>query len=121
MELITPSLRDSVDVLLDSISVKDPPKEFVTKSKLTVVAAYKLVYVADALCQKILHNETKATILASSNLLTESIKGLVSDTKSAALQYPSVLALEKMSESLKQIFPSALDLVESIKSRANFL
>ena len=121
MELITPSLRESVDVLLDSISVKEPPKDFVTKSKLTVVAAYKLVYVADALCQKILHNETKTSILSSSNLLTESIKGLVSDTKSAALQYPSVLALEKMGESLKQIFPSALDLVESIKSRANFL
>lgn len=118
MELITPSLRESVDVLLDSVSVKDTPKEFVTKSKLTVVAAYKLVYVADALCQKILHNETKTVILASSNMLTESIKALVSDTKSAALQYPSVLALEKLGDSLKCIFPSALDLVDSIKSRA---
>lgn len=121
MELITPSLRDSVDVLLDSISANESPKEFVTKSKLTVVAAYKLVYVADALCQKIIHNETKTVILSSSNLLTESIKGLVSDTKSAALQYPSVLALEKMGESLKGIFPSALDLVESIKSRATLI
>ena len=118
MELITPSLRESVDVLLDSVSAKDPPKEFVTKSKLTVVAAYKLVYVADALCQKILHNETKTAILSSSNLLTESVKALVSDTKSAALQYPSVLALEQLGESLKRIFPSALDLVDSIKSKA---
>jgi hypothetical protein len=117
MELITPSLRESVDVLLDSISVSETPKEFVTKSKLAVVAAYKLVYVADALCQKILHNETKTAILSSSNMLTESIKALVSDTKSAALQYPSVLALEKMGESLKRIFPSALDLVESVKSK----
>lgn len=118
MELITPNLRESVDVLLDSISVSETPKEFVTKSKLAVVAAYKLVYVADALCQKILHNETKTSILSLSNLLTESIKALVSDTKSAALQYPSVLALEKMAESLKTIFPSALDLVESVKSKA---
>ena len=121
MELITPSLRESVDVLLDSISVTETPKEFVTKSKLTVVAAYKLVYVADALCQKILHNETKTLILASSNLLTESVKGLVSDTKSAALQYPSVLSLERMGESLKRIFPSALDLVEAIKTRATLI
>ena len=118
MELITPSLRESVDVLLDCISINEPPKEFVTKSKLTVVAAYKLVYVADALCQKIIHTETKTTILASSNLLTESIKGLVSDTKAAALQYPSVLALERMGESLKRVFPSALDLVESVKSKS---
>ena len=121
MELITPSLRESVDVLLDSINVNEAPKEFVTKSKLTVVEAYKLVYVADALCQQIIHNETKAVILSSSNLLTESIKGLISDTKSAALQYPSVLALERMRESLKRIFPSALDLVEAIKSRATLI
>ena len=121
MELITPSLRESVDGLLDSISVSETPKEFVTKSKLAVVAAYKLVYVADALCQKILHNETKTAILSSSNLLTESIKTLVSDTKSAALQYPSVLALEKMGESLKRIFPSALDLVKSVKSKATLI
>ena len=121
MELITPSLRESVDVLLDSISVSETPKEFVTKSKLAVVAAYKLVYVADALCQKILHNETKTAILSSSNLLTDSIKALVSDTKSAALQYPSVLALEKMGESLKTIFPSALELVESVKSKATHI
>lgn len=118
MELITPSLRESVDVLLDCISLNEPPKEFVTKSKLTVVAAYKLVYVADALCQKILHNETKTAILASSNLLTESIKSLVSDTKAAALQYPCVLSLERMGESLKQVFPSALDLVESVKAKS---
>lgn len=121
MELITPSLRESIDMLLDSIGVNETPKEFVTKSKLTVVAAYKLVYIADALCQKILHNETKTVILASSNLLTESIKALVSDTKCAALQYPSVLALDKMCESLKRIFPSALDLVESVKSRATLI
>ena len=121
MELITPSLRESVDILLESINVTEPPKEFVTKSKLTVVSAYKLVYIADALCQKILHNETKTVILASSNLLTESIKGLVSDTKSAALQYPSVLAVERMAESLKQIFPSALDLVEAVKSRSTLI
>ena len=121
MELITPSLRESVDVLLDSITVSETPKEFVTKSKLAVVAAYKLVYVADALCQKILHNETKTSILSSSNLLTESIKALVSDTKSAALQYPSVLALEKMGESLKIVLPSALDLLESVKSRATHI
>lgn len=118
MELITPSLRESVDVLLDCISLNEPPKEFVTKSKLTVVAAYKLVYVADALCQKILHNETKTAILASSNLLTESIKSLVSDTKAAALQYPCVLSLERMGESLKRVFPSALDLVESVKAKS---
>lgn len=118
LDLIVPSLRETIDVFLDCIKDSEPPKDFVTKSKLTVVSAYKLVYIADALTQKILHNETKTAILSSSNLLTESIKNLVSDTKTAALQYPSVIALEKMGNSLRQLFPSALDLVNSVKTHA---
>ena len=117
IDLILPSLREAVDVFLECVKDNDPPKDFVTKSKLTVVAAYKLVYIADALSQKILHNETKACILASSNQLTESIKNLVCDTKTAALQYPSVIAMDKMGGSLQALYPSALDLVNSIKSR----
>ena len=117
-DLIIPSLKESVDVFIDCIQDNEPPKDFVTKSKLTVVAAYKLVYVADALTQKILHNETKAAILASSNRLTDSIKSLVSDTKTAALQFPSVIAQEKMGASLRELHPSALDLVNLVKSHA---
>ena len=117
-DLIIPSLKESVDIFRDCIQDNEPPKDFVTKSKLTVVAAYKLVYVADTLTQKILHNETKAAILASSNRLTDSIKSLVSDTKTAALQFPSVIALEKMNGSLHELHPTALDLVNLVKSHA---
>jgi hypothetical protein len=117
-DLIIPGLREAIDFLLECLRQNEAPKDFVTKSKLTVVAAYKLVYVADALSQKIVHNETKATITASSNDLTESIKDLVSATKTAALQYPSVIALDKMAGMLKQLYPCALDLINSVK-RAN--
>jgi hypothetical protein len=117
-DLIIPNLKESVDIFSDCIRDNEPPKDFVTKGKLTVVAAYKLVYVADTLTQKILHNETKAAILASSNRLTDSIKSLVSDTKTAALQFPSVIALEKMNGSLHELHPTALDLVNLVKSHA---
>lgn len=117
-DLITPGLRDAIDTLLDCLKENESPKDFVTKSKMTVVAAYKLVYIADALGQKIVHVETKTTIMSSSNNLTESIKNLVTATKTAALQYPSVIALNKMGDTLKQLFPSALDLINSVKSKA---
>ena len=117
-DLITPGLRDAIDNLLDCIRENEPPKDFVTKSKMTVVAAYKLVYIADALGQKIVHTETKTSIMSSSNNLTESIKILVTATKTAALQYPSVIALDNMGGTLKQLFPSALDLINSVKSKA---
>ena len=118
-DLIIPGLRESIDLLLDCLRASEPPKEFVTKSKLTVVAAYKLVYVADALSQKIVHTETKTAITASSNDLTESIKNLVSATKTAALQYPSVIALDKMGGNIKQLYPCALDLINAVKARSN--
>ena len=117
-DLIIPGLREAIDFLLECLRQNEAPKDFVTKSKLTVVAAYKLVYVADALSQKIVHNETKATITATSNDLAESIKELVSATKTAALQYPSVIALDNMATMLKQLYPCALDLINSVK-RAN--
>lgn len=117
-DLIIPGLREAIDFLLECLRQNEPPKDFVTKSKLTVVAAYKLVYVADALSQKIVHSETKATITTTSNDLAESIKELVSATKTAALQYPSVIALDNMAGMLKQLYPCALDLINSVK-RAN--
>ena len=117
-DLIIPGLRDAIDLLLDCLRENEAPKDFVTKSKLTLVAAYKLVYIADALSQKIVHTDTKTSITNSSNNLTESIKNLVTATKTAALQYPSVQAMDQMANNLKQLFPCALDLIDSVKSRA---
>ena len=119
MELIIPNLKETVDTLVLCLKDSEPPKDFVNKSKLTVVAAYKLVYIGDALCQKILHNDTKTAILTSSNRLTDVVKALVSDTKTAALQYPSVLAMEKMSDSLRKLFPTALEVINTVKTRAS--
>jgi len=117
-DLIIPGLRDAIDTLLVCLKDNEPPKDFVTKSKMTVVAAYKLVYIADALGQKIVHTETKTTIMSFSNSLTENIKNLVTATKTAALQYPNVIAQDKMADTLKQLFPSALDLINTVKSKA---
>ena len=119
MELIIPNLRETVDTTVLCLNDKEPPKDFVNKSKFTVVAAYKLVYIADALCQKILHNDTKTEILTSSNRLTDVVKTFVSDTKTAALQYPSVHAISKMSDSLKKMFPAALEVLNTVKTRAS--
>lgn len=116
MELLLPSLKEAVEVFLETIKNNEIPKQFVTKSKLAVVAAYKLVYIADALFQKLHNNDTKVLVITASNQLTETIKMLVADTKAAALQYPNVLSKEKMLESLRKLFPSALDLVNTLKS-----
>lgn len=116
MELLVPGLKDAIEIFLTSVKTNDIPRVFVTKSKLAVVAAYKLVYIADALYQKVYHNDTKQLLVAGSNQLTESIKELVANTKAAALQYPHVGSMESMLISLRKLFPSALDLVNIVKS-----
>ncbi|XP_019854603.1 PREDICTED: uncharacterized protein LOC105313492 [Amphimedon queenslandica] len=120
MELLVPGLKDAIQTFLESIRNSESPKEFVIKSKLSVVAAYKLVYIADSLHQKLLHNDIKATVASSSNQLTDTIKSLVTETKTAALQYPSVAPLDKMKESLKALFPACLDLVSAVKNPPQF-
>ena len=120
MELLIPGLKDAIQTFLESIRNSESPKEFVLKSKLSVVAAYKLVYIADSLHQKLLHNDIKATVASSSNQLTDTIKSLVTETKTAALQYPSVAPIDKMKESLKSLFPACLDLVSAVKNPPQF-
>lgn len=119
MELLIPGLKDAIQTFLESIRNAETPKEFVVKSKLAVVAAYKLVYIADSLHQKLLHNDIKASIMASCSVLSDSIKGLVADTKTAALQYPSVGSVDRMKESLKVLFPACLDLITAVKNPPN--
>ena len=116
MEMLVPGLREAIEGFIESIKGGEAPRDFVSKSKFAVVAAYKLVYIADALSQKVSHNDTKILVASANTQLTDTIKAIVTDTKTAALQYPSAMAIEKMLESLRGLFPSALELVNTIKT-----
>jgi len=104
---------------LDCLKDSEPPRDFVTKSKLAVVAAYKLVYVADALTQKILHTDTKAEILASSNQLTESIKVLVTDTKNCCSPVPQCNCSEQDGREPAEGIPFSIGFSEFCKNPFN--
>jgi len=118
LDAMSLSLVESIDTFLGSISQQGSPTCFVPQSKYTIVCAYKLVYVANALIQKICHGPTKSCIVTASNELVEAIKLVVSDTKTAALQFPSVQATERMTESVNNLNPVASDLVKIIRDSA---
>ena len=115
LDAVSLSLVDSTDRFLKSIAEQGSPTNFVPQSKHTIVCAYKLVYVANALFQKINHGPTKASIGTASNELVEAIKLVVSDTKTAALQHPNVQATERMIESVNNLNPVASDLVKVVR------
>ena len=119
LDAMSLSLVDSTDVFLKSIAEQGSPTNFVSQSKHTIVCAYKLVYVANTLFQKITHGPTKASIVAASNELVEAIKLVVSDTKTAALQHPNVQATERMIESVNHLNPVATDLVKVVRDSSS--
>ena len=119
METLIPSVTNAVEAFCRAISEKQVPKQFVWHSKMVVVGAYKMVYVADTVFQKLAHAELRNHIVACSNRLVDSIKNIVEFTKVAAQQYPSVGAMRDMVESVSHLPPLALDLAESIKDAAS--
>ena len=123
LDAMSLSLVESIESFLGSISQQGSPQGlpscFVPQSKYTIVCAYKLVYVANALFQKINHGPTKSSIVTASNELVEAIKLVVADTKTAALQFPSGQATERMIESVNNLNPVASDLVKIIRESAS--
>ncbi|XP_065189517.1 breast cancer anti-estrogen resistance protein 1-like isoform X2 [Sycon ciliatum] len=119
METLIPSVTNAVEAFCRAIGEKQVPKQFVWHSKMVVVGAYKMVYVADTVFQKLSHSELRNHIVACSNRLVDSIKNIVEYTKVAAQQYPSIGAMRDMVESVAHLPPLALDLAESIKEAAS--
>jgi len=115
LDAMSLSLVDSIDRFLRSIEEQGSPTNFISQSKHTIVCAYKLVYVANTLFQKINHGPTKGGIVAASNELVEAIKLVISDTKTAALQHPNVKATERMIQSVNHLNPVAADLVKAVR------
>ena len=113
MQTLFPDLTQSVQHLC--AAAKGEPNEFVPKAKYVIVSAYKLVYIADALFQKILHVQLRNHVVHFSNKLSDAIKQVVDFTKRAALDYPSKYAVQKMVESISLVPEAARALADSIK------
>ena len=113
MQTLFPDLTQSVQHLC--AAAKGEPNEFVPKAKYVIVSAYKLVYIADALFQKILHVQLRNHVVHCSNKLSDAIKQVVDFTKRAALDYPSKYAVQKMVESISLVPEAARALADSIK------
>ena len=119
MDTLIPNVTNAVEAFCRAIGDKQAPKQFVWHSKMVVVGAYKMVYVADTVFQKLIHAELRNHVVACSNRLVECIKSIVASTKIAAQQYPSVSAQRDMVESVSHLPPLALELAESIKAAAH--
>ncbi|KAF5303995.1 hypothetical protein FQA39_LY01780 [Lamprigera yunnana] len=103
-------LTQAIDAFLQTVEHNQPPKVFLAHGKFVVLSAHKLVHIGDAVHRNVLQNETRTRALNCANALCEALAMSVSKTKQAALQFPSVTAVQEMVDSIVDISHLAKDM-----------
>ncbi|GIY26105.1 breast cancer anti-estrogen resistance protein 1 [Caerostris extrusa] len=96
-------LTNAIDAFLMTIKNNQPPKVFVGHSKFIVIGAHKLVYIGDSVHRNLTNSELKTRVMHNSNSLCDSLKTLVGSTKKAATEFPSVIAVQEMVDSVVDV------------------
>ena len=89
-------LTNAIDAFFNCVEYNQGPKVFIAHSKYVIVAAHKLVYIGDTLHRNLLNDEVRHKIMYCANYLCDCLKVTVTTTKQAALQFPSVVAVQEM-------------------------
>ncbi|XP_054722654.1 breast cancer anti-estrogen resistance protein 1-like, partial [Uloborus diversus] len=96
-------LTNAIDAFLMTIKNNQPPKVFVGHSKFIVIGAHKLIYIGDTVHRNLNNPELKTQVMHNSNSLCDSLKTLVGNTKKAAAEFPSVVAVQEMVDSVVDV------------------
>jgi hypothetical protein len=107
-------LTNAIDAFLLTIQNNQTPKVFVAHSKFVVLSAHKLVYIGDTVHRNVVNADVRNRVLQCANALCDALKHTVQCTKSAALQFPSVIAVQEMVDSVVYISHAASDLKRNI-------
>ena len=93
-------LRESMKNLTESVEGREEPAIFVSHSKFIILTAHKIVHSGNEITERLLNNDVRAKIKESSSHLTLCIRGVVSSTKTAALEYPEPSSMMEMISSV---------------------
>lgn len=107
-------LSNSIDAFFQCIETSQGPKVFISHSKFVVVSAHKLVYIGDSLQKNVKHEVVRSHLTQKANCLCDWLKHTVTSTKTAALQYPSVPAVEDMVKKVRSVSHAARDLKDFV-------
>lgn len=104
------NLTQAIDAFLSTVEHSQPPKVFLAHGKFVVLSAHKLVYIGDTVHRNVSRTDLKVQVLNYANALSEALATSVNKTKQAALQFPSVAAVQEMVDSVVDISHLARDL-----------
>uniref|UniRef100_A0A914WW92 SH3 domain-containing protein n=1 Tax=Plectus sambesii TaxID=2011161 RepID=A0A914WW92_9BILA len=106
----TDCLSNAIEEFLTAVEEQQPPREFVQRSKLVILAAHKLVYIGDNVAQCVHAGQLSAEVRRAADRLCSVLKECVSLTKTAAEKYPAVTAVQAMVDSIVGVSHAAHDL-----------
>jgi enhancer-of-filamentation protein 1 len=104
------NLTQAIDAFLQTVERNQPPKFFLAYGKFVVLSAHNLVNIGDIVHRNISRENIKTRILACADALSEGLKTCVAKTKKAAQNFPNVLAVQEMVDSIVDISHLACDL-----------
>lgn len=107
-------LNTAIDAFLLTIENNQPPKVFIAHSKFVILNAHKLVYIGDTVHRNVVNPEVRTRVLNCSNALSDAMKHTVTAAKTAALQFPSVVAVQAMVDSFVAVSHLANNLKQAI-------
>ena len=103
-------LNNAVDAFIGVVGNNQPPNVFISHGKFVIVSAHKLVYIGDSIHRNLISNSISTRIMQCANQLCDCLKASVTATKTAALQYPSVPAVQDMVNKVVAVSHAATDL-----------
>lgn len=111
-------LTHAIDAFLQTVEHNQPPKVFLAHDKFVVLSAHKLVHIGDTVHRNVNRVDIKTRVLNCANSLSDALAASVAKTKQAALQFPSVTAVQEMVDSVVDISHLARDLKLSLLQAA---
>lgn len=104
------NLMQAIDAFLRTVERNQPPKIFLAHSKFVIVSAHKLVHIGDTVHRNVTCKDIKDRSLSCANALSDILAITVEKTKQAALQFPSVIAVQAMIDGVVDTSRAATDL-----------
>lgn len=103
-------MTHAIDAFLNTVERNQPPKIFLAHGKFVILSAHRLVHIGDTVHQNVACPDISAKVLQLSNALSEDLATAVHKIKRAAMQFPSVNAVQDMVDSVVDVSHVARDL-----------
>ncbi|KAK6728865.1 hypothetical protein RB195_006122 [Necator americanus] len=111
----TESLSLAVEEFLGTVENNLPPREFVQKGKLIILAAHKLIYIGDTVSQCVGDQSASNSLRQCADRLCELLKECVKATKLASEEYPELKSMQGMVDSIIAVSKTAHEMKLLVK------